>query len=175
MVDLSVSMRGNNGSEDIRSRLVELLNQQLVDTVDLRSQARQARLNVRGPYTNELGMLFDGLVRDLHESIDAIAGRISALGGYAATTARIVAHQSHLREYPRDAFAASEHLQALLSSYSKYEWETRNTMKAVQTLGDFTTALLVEKISASIERNLWLLEAHLEGIAVGLHGEKFPR
>jgi len=91
------SSKANDISENVRNRAIQLLNQQLADTVDLRSQARQAALNVKGQYVRELRSLFDGLARDLRESIDLIAGRINALGGQAITSIRIAAHKSQLR------------------------------------------------------------------------------
>jgi starvation-inducible DNA-binding protein len=154
---------------------VMLLNQALADTVDLRMQARQAALNVKGAYVVELNSLFNGLARDLRESTDIIARRIVALGGRPIATVRSVARHSHLREYPMDALDANEHLQALLSSYSRYELSIRNTRKTISETNDAETARLLDSIADSIERNLWLLEAHLEGIAVGLHGGKLPK
>jgi len=53
--------------------IVRLLNKQLADTLDLRSQARQSYFNVRGPYSHELRSLFDGLAIDLRYFADLIA------------------------------------------------------------------------------------------------------
>src|SRR5436190_117309 len=64
--------RPDNG----RTTIIRLLNKQLADTLDLRSQARQSYFNVRGPYSQELRSLFDGLARDLRHFADLIAQRI---------------------------------------------------------------------------------------------------
>jgi len=171
MDDLS---NANETSDDVRTTLVQLLNKQLAETVDLRSQVRQAHFNVRGPYIQELRSLFDGLTLDLRHFADLIAERIRTLGGCAAATVRFVAHESCLRDYPLDALDAHDHLEALLSSYSRYELDTRHNLKVTQEVGDFETAGLLQIISVSTERNLWFLEAYLEGIAIGLHGRKLP-
>ena len=84
MDDLS---NANETSDDVRTTLVQLLNKQLAETVDLRSQVRQAHFNVRGPYIQELRSLFDGLTLDLRHFADLIAERIRTLGGCAAATA----------------------------------------------------------------------------------------
>src|SRR5262249_34594911 len=89
-------------------------------------------------------------------------------------TVRFVARESNLRDYPVDALDAYDHLGALLSSYSRYEWFTRHNMKTAQDTGDSETEQLLKVISAAIEKNLWFLEAYLEGVAVGLHGRKMP-
>jgi starvation-inducible DNA-binding protein len=158
-----------------RKLFVRRLNKQLADIIDLRSQARQAHFNVKGPYSQALGSLFDGLARELRRFADLMAERIRALGGHPAVTVRSVALESNLRDYPTDALDAREHLEALLSSYSLYELNTRHNMKAAQAIGDLETTQLLELILISIEKNLWFLEAYLEGIAVGLHGGKLPQ
>jgi starvation-inducible DNA-binding protein len=153
---------------------VRLLNQQLADTLDLRSQARQSYFNVRGSYSQELRLLFDGLARDLRQVADLVAERITDVGGYAIATVRSVADESGLRHYPTDVLDAHDQLEALLSSYSRYELDTQHNMKAAREIGDSETAALLQVIGVSIENNLWFLEAYLEGIAIGLHGRKLP-
>jgi hypothetical protein len=74
-----------------------------------------------------------------------------------------------------DALDAHDHLEALLSSYSRYESDTKHNMKAAQEIGDSETLELLQVISVSIENNLWFLEAYLEGVAIGLHGGRLPR
>ena len=154
--------------------IVRLLNKQLADTLDLRSQARQSYFNVRGPYSQELRSLFDGLARDLRHFADLIAQRIVSAGGYAVATVRSVAQESGLRDYPVDVLDAHDQLEALLSSYSRYELDTQHNLKAAREIGDSATVDVLQVISVSIENDLWFLEAYLEGIVVGLHGRKLP-
>jgi starvation-inducible DNA-binding protein len=168
------SKHGPPAATDPKTTVVQLLNKQLADTVDLRSQARQAHFNVKGPYIQELKSLFDGLARDLRQFTDLIAEHINALGGQSVATVRSVAYESGLREYPLDAVDAHDHLEALLSGYSRYEQDTWHNIKALEVTGDTETAELLEVIAASVEKNLWFLEVYLEGIAVGLHGNKLP-
>jgi hypothetical protein len=65
-------------------------------------------------------------------------------------------------------------LDALLSSYSRYEMDTQANIKSAKEIGDSETIRLLEAIALSIENDLWFLEAYFEGIAVGLHGRKLP-
>ena len=62
----------------------------------------------------------------------------------------------------------------MLSGYSRYELDTRHNLQAAHEIGDLEAAALLQVIATSIEKNLWFLEAYLEGIAVGLHGRKLP-
>jgi starvation-inducible DNA-binding protein len=156
------------------TRIPRLLNKQMADTLDLRSQARQSYFNVRGPYSQELRSLFNGLATDLRQFADLIAERIKHVGGYAVATVRSVAHESGLRDYPDDALDSRDQLEALLSSYSQYELDTQQNLKTAGELGDSGTVQLLRSISISVENSLWFLEAYLEGVAVGLHGRKLP-
>jgi len=156
------------------SVIVCLLNKQLADTLDLRLQARQSFFNVKGPYTEELRSLFSGFSKDLSSFADRIAERINQVGGYAVATVRSVAHESGLRDYPRDILDSHDQLDALLSAYSRYELDTQRNLKTAYEAGDTTTAALLQHMLATTENNLWYLEAYLEGIAVGLHGRKLP-
>ena len=168
------SNNANDSSDSIGTYLAQLLNKQLANTVDLRSRARQAHFSVKGPYAEELSTMFDGFARELWSFADLIAQRISALGGLPAATIRFVARESNLRDYPLDALDAYDHLDALLSSYSRYESHTRYNTKAAHDIGDSETEQLLKVISAAIEKNLWFLEVYLEGVAIGLHGRKLP-
>ncbi len=88
---------------DVRQKLIELLNQQLADTLDLYTQTKQAHWNVKGTGFFQLHELFDQLASDVFGFIDTIAERVTALGGYACGTARMAAQTSKLAEYPPEA------------------------------------------------------------------------
>jgi DNA-binding ferritin-like protein len=79
-----------------------------------------------------------------------------------------------MRDYPVDALTAREHLEALLSSYSRYELNARENLLTAQTLEDPDAITLIQQILTSVEKNLWFLEADLEGVAVGVSSTKLP-
>jgi len=160
--------------EDRDLAVAALLNKQLADTLDLRSQARQSHFNARGPYTEELRSLFDGLARDLRQVADVLAQRINDAGGYAIATVRSVADQSGLRDYPMDAVDAAAQLEALRSNYLRYELDTLQNMRAAREIGDASTALLFQVILSAIENNLWFIEAYSEGIDKAVDGKELP-
>jgi starvation-inducible DNA-binding protein len=67
----------NDLSRDIRGRMIELLNQQLADTFDLYSQAKQAHWNVKGAQFFQLHELFDKLAEELQGYIDQVVDLIA--------------------------------------------------------------------------------------------------
>ena len=74
-----------------RKKVVELLNARLVDAIDLSMQAKQAHWNVKGPNFIALHELFDKVAEHAEGHVDALAERITALGGTAVGTVRAVA------------------------------------------------------------------------------------
>src|SRR5918995_6964640 len=85
---------------DARQKLIALLNQQLADTTDLRTQTKHAHWNVKGPNFIALHKLFDELAEQLSEFADEIAERATALGGVATGSDRVVAANNRVPEIP---------------------------------------------------------------------------
>jgi starvation-inducible DNA-binding protein len=147
---------------DVRQKLVELLNQQLADTLDLYTQTKQAHWNVKGTGFFQLHELFDQLASDVFGFIDTIAERATALGGYACGTARMAAQTSKLAEYPREAIEGRQHLDALIDRYSRYAAANRKALDAAQDDDDQATADIFTDVARAVDKDLWFLEAHLQ-------------
>lgn len=149
-------------SAEIRSEAVEILNQTLATTVDLKTQVKQAHWNVKGMNFYQLHELFDEIARELEEYVDKFAERIIALGSEAMGTARIAAKYSSLSEYPFNISDESQHLIALADRFATYARLVRDAADSITELGDATTADLYTKVSRVIDKRLWFLEAHLQ-------------
>ncbi|MCF2972731.1 DNA starvation/stationary phase protection protein Dps [Synechococcus sp. Nb3U1] len=148
--------------EDARVELVALLNQALANTLDLKTQVKQAHWNVKGMNFIALHEMFDTFASTLEEYVDMLAERVTALGGVARGTARIVAQTSALPEYDLAAEEGRDHLQALASRYGQYAAATRSNIDRTAELGDADTADLFTEISRQIDKDLWFIEAHLQ-------------
>ena len=148
-------------SEDIRSGVVAILSQTLADTIDLKTQVKQAHWNVKGMNFTQLHELFDEMASELEEYVDMVAERITALGAIAYGTARVAAGQSSLPEYPLDATGGKSHVTALAERYAAYAKHVREAIAKTDALGDSGTADMYTEISRTIDKRLWFLEAHL--------------
>ena len=84
--------------KEIREKVIAILNQRLADAVDLKSQAKQAHWNVKGPNFIALHELFDQVAAEVDTHVDDIAERITTLGGVAMGTVRLAAKSSSLSE-----------------------------------------------------------------------------
>ena len=81
---------------EIRRYVIQLLNQTLACTVDLRSHVKQAGWNVRGQDFAPLQALFATMASELDAYADLMAERIAVLGGGARGTAHTAAMQSRV-------------------------------------------------------------------------------
>ncbi|MDE2572108.1 MAG: DNA starvation/stationary phase protection protein Dps [bacterium] len=146
-----------------RAQLVTLLNETLADAVDLQSQVKVAHWNVKGMHFIALHELFDSVAGVLVEQIDVVAERITTLGGIAEGTVRHAASASRIDEYPSDIHDGKSHVAALVDRMGAYAHNLRLGIEASETIGDPDTNDLYIEISRAIEKQLWLLEAHLQG------------
>jgi len=147
----------------LREAMIALCNQQLADSLDLYAQTKQAHWNVKGKDFFQLHALFDQLAAESLEYVDEIAERATALGGYATGTVRMSAENSTLPEYPTDAIDGPQHVRALVERFAAYAASTRAGIDTASEAGDQSTADLLTEISREVDKNLWFLEAHLQG------------
>lgn len=152
----------NDLSEDVRVKVVELLNARLADCIDLQTQTKQAHWNVKGPNFIALHKLFDEVNDDVEEYVDSIAERAVQLGGVAEGTARLVAKRSTLAEYPASAVDGRSHVEALATALAAFGKSARLAVDAANDLGDLDTADLFTEVSRGIDKWLWFVEAHLQ-------------
>lgn len=152
----------NDLDKDVRGTLVGLLNQRLADASDLRSQAKQAHWNVKGMSFIALHELFDRVSTEVDGHVDDIAERITTLGGTAMGTVRLAAEHSSLNEYPHEIADGVDHVDALSRSLADLGRKIRSDIDTTSELGDQDTADLFTGVSRSIDKLLWLVEAHLQ-------------
>lgn len=143
-----------------REKLIGILNQSLADAADLKSQAKQAHWNVKGPNFIALHELFDRVATELDTHVDDLAERITTLGGVAMGTVRLAAENSSLAEYPHEISDGTAHVDALSTALSDFGKKVRKNIDATDELGDKDTADLYTGISRSVDKLLWFVEAH---------------
>ena len=146
--------------DDIRIQVVELLNQTLANTIDLKSQILQAIWHVRGIHFYPFYLLFSQISEQLDEQISLLLERISALASTPLVTVRSAAQYSQLPEFQFNAATTEEVLQALAQCVSLYGKLVRLGIIQTTDLGDAATAHIYTEISRTVDHHLWLLESH---------------
>ena len=145
-----------------RNQLIAILNQSLANTIDLKTQAKQAHWNVKGANFLQLHELFDQIATQLDGYADTIAERVTALGGVAMGTVRTVVAGSAIAEFPLDITAGKDYVVALADRLAVYGKMIRQDIEKTAQLGDAGTSDLYTGISREVDKSLWFLEAHLQ-------------
>jgi len=145
-----------------RGRVIDLLNARLADAIDLQLQVRHAHWNVKGPAFIALHELFDRIAGALGGHIDELAERITVLGGIAEGTVGAVAGRSKLDAYPLDIAEGRAHLDALAAALARFGKSVRKGIDEAAKAGDAGTSDLLTGLSRETDKQLWLLEAHLQ-------------
>ena len=153
----------NDLPEAIRTKIIDLCNTRLADSIDLMLQAKQAHWNVKGPSFIALHELFDQVSEATEEYVDLLAERVTQLGGTAEGTLRLAAKRSTLPEYPLAISDGREHVDALSSALAGFGKQVRVAIDHAQELRDADTADLLTEISRGVDKHLWFVEAHLQG------------
>jgi len=148
--------------ENVRAQVVDVLNLRLADAVDLKTQAKHAHWNVKGNEFFALHQLFDSIAGHCEEQSDLIAERVTALGGIAMGTARLVVRSSSIPNYDSSATVGAQHIRALAKGVAKFAEQLRGGIGFTEELGDKGTSDLLTEVVRQVDKDLWFLEAHLQ-------------
>lgn len=153
----------NDLAADKRKKVIEILNQQLVDLINLQMQCKQAHWNVKGPHFIGLHELFDSVAEEIEAEVDEVAERAVALGGLVDGTVEGVSKKTTLDAYPRNITDGKDHVEALSSALAAAGKRVRAAIDQTDELGDADTADLLTGVSRLLDKKLWFVEAHLQG------------
>jgi starvation-inducible DNA-binding protein len=153
----------NDLPEASRREAIDLLNQRLADCIDLQTQSKQARWNVKGPTFIALHKLFDEINAAALEYADLLAERIVQLGGIAEGTVGVVAERSTLVDFPLALSTGAEHVAALSDALAGFGRTTRVGIEEMNELEDADSAYMLTEISRGVDKWLWFVEAHQQG------------
>src|SRR4030095_16774330 len=146
---------------EIRLYVVQLLNQTLACTVDLRSQVKQACWNVKGHDLVLLQALFATMATELDAHTDLVAERLVVLGGVARGTVRTAATHSRLPEYPGAIMDGDAHVRALTECFASYATALRADIAHATEVEDAGSAALYTDISRGVDTRLGVLGGDL--------------
>ena len=147
---------------ETRGRIIGMLNARLADSIDLKSQAKQAHWNVKGMNFISLHELFDQVAVEIEGYTDLIAERVTVLGGTAEGTVRVAAEKSSLSQYPMEITEGRDHVEALSGALAKFAKETRANIDESDEAGDKVTADLFTEVARGTDKLLWFVEAHVQ-------------
>lgn len=147
---------------EIRVDVITLLNQTLACTMELRSHVKHACWNVKGKDFIPLHALFTTIAAALDVYADLVAERIAVLGGVVIGTTRMAATLSQLPEYPAALVKGNDHVAALVERFAYYASVMRGGITQATDVEDAGSAAVYTDISREVDKQLWILEAHLQ-------------
>lgn len=142
--------------------LIELLNARLADAIDLKLAFKQAHWNVRGPSFIALHELFDQIASRVDDHADILAERVVQICGVAVGTTQAVMKKTALKPYPVTAMKQSAHIEALGQRLAAFGASCRDAIEEADAAGDAVTADILTEIGRAVDKDLWLVSAHLE-------------
>ena len=147
---------------NIRTQIIQQLNQTLADTTVLLTHARFAHWNVKGMAFYGLHDLFEEIAETFEEHVDLIAERITALGGQAQGTAGMAVGNCRLPAMPTNVITGREFIQVLAERIAIHDANLTQTVLTATEWNDVDTADLLNEISREVSEALWFLEAHIQ-------------
>jgi len=151
----------NDLGANAREVSVTVLNATLADTMDLTNATHMAHWTVRGAQFAGLHKLFEEFYDQLSAVTDDVAERVIQLGGTPDGTTQAVGEKTRLEPYPMDLREGLDHVKALTSRYAALAKSVREGIDSTDEAGDADTADLLTGLSRMLDKQLWMLEAHI--------------
>lgn len=142
-------------------KLGDILQERLSSLVDLSLVLKHVHWNVVGPGFIAVHEMMDQHVDSTREMIDAVAERISTLGGVAGGLAgQVVELRAADDEYALGRAPVMAHLGALDKVYERIGEGHREAIEQVAGIDPVTEDLLIAQ-TATLELNHWFIRAHI--------------
>lgn len=151
----------NDLQNDVRAKVLPILQTAQASALDLMGQCKQAHWNVKGPNFIALHTFFDTLHGIVAVMVDDLAERTVALGGLAEGRLTQAAKLSTLPAYTA-VTAEKDHVQALVQAFSSFAAQCREAIDTTTSLGDAVTADLFTATTRELDKQLWMIESHLQ-------------
>lgn len=162
-------------TEEQRQGVINLLNQDLSDAYLLLVKTKKYHWDVTGPEFRTLHQLWEEHYLKLTETIDAIAERVRALGGYPIGTMEGFLKTASLKEHPGDLPTATQMVARLVEDH---EQVIRNFREHVDSCSDQFhdegTADFLTGLMEGHEEMAWMLRSFIEGQPVQSDGKQTP-
>lgn len=149
-----------NLNQDVRTKMVDLLNARLVDTIAVTLAVKQAHWNLKGQGFIGVHELLDGVADRLRESADLMAERAVIMGGFAKGTVEVVSDKTEIEAYPVEITDLEDHVQALKERFMALGGAVREAAETAEEAGDADTADLFTEVSRTVDKDAWFIGAN---------------
>lgn len=141
----------------------DVLNKVLADGNVLYIKLRKFHWNLSGDNFMELHLLFEDQYNAVAEGVDAVAERISTLGGVAIGTTSEFAKMSQLKENPGKIPSGQEMLRELVGDHESIVKSLRKNLDTVEEkFGDAGTSDFLNGLMQAHEKMAWKLRKYFK-------------
>lgn len=154
-------------TEEQRQGVVELLNHDLADAYLLLIKTKKYHWDVIGPQFRSLHEIWEEQYTALTESIDSMAERVRALGGYPVGTAAGFLKYASIKEHSGDVPDASGMVANLVVDHEQIIRNFRDHIdRCSDDFHDEGTADFLTGLMEQHEEMAWMLRSFIEGDAI---------
>jgi starvation-inducible DNA-binding protein len=140
----------------------QILQERLADLIDLSLTLKHVHWNVNGPGFIAFHEMMDGQTEVVRDLVDALAERITTMGGVAAgLTGEVAQMRSQNIDYALGRAPVAAHLGALDQTYARVCAAHREAAAEIGET-DLVSQDLVVGQTAKLDLNHWFVRAHLE-------------
>lgn len=151
-------------TEEQRQGVINLLNQDLADAYLLLVKTKKFHWDVVGPQFRSLHLLWEEHYTALTESIDSVAERVRALGGYPIGTMEGFLKVASLKEQPNNVPLATEMVAILVHDHEQVIRNLRDHVdQSSEKFHDEGTADFLTGLMEGHEQMAWMLRSFIEG------------
>jgi starvation-inducible DNA-binding protein len=143
------------------ARVIEILQDRLVATIDLQLTLKHVHWNVVGPHFIAVHQMLDPQVDAVREMSDELAERIATLGGSPVGTPGAVVAARRWEDYAMRRDSALKHLGAVDSVYVGVIEDYRKAVADSEELDPVTQDMFIGHLR-KLELYHWFVRAHLE-------------
>lgn len=159
-------------SDEQRQGVVDLLNCDLSDAYLLLIKTKKYHWDVVGPQFRTLHKLWEEQYQALTESIDKVAERIRALGGYPIGTAEGFLKMATLKEHAGDVPLATQMVENLMNDHEQIIRNLREHIdQCSEQFHDEGTADFLTGLMEAHEEMAWMLRSFIEGETLKSDGQ----
>jgi starvation-inducible DNA-binding protein len=156
-----------------RQGVIELLNKDLADSYLLLVKTKKYHWDVVGPQFRTLHQLWEEHYQTLTLTIDSVAERVRALGGYPLGTMEGFLKLTSLKEHAGDIPTATGMVERLVEDHEQVIRNLRDHVdKCSEKFHDEGTADFLTGLMEGHEEMAWMLRSFIEGEAIAADGAK---
>lgn len=154
-------MSGSLVTENVRETSAASLQASLVDLVELERQLKQAHWNIKGPDFIALHELLDRLALEVRDLGDTLAERLVTIGSEADGTVQTVSGATRLPPWPSGSSEQRLVLSRIADAIGAVAGRAAKGIDETASAGDAVTADIFTEAARALDKQRWLVEAHL--------------